>query len=70
MNVHVETYRGYKADEYPRSFMLNGEKLDIVDIEDRWYGPDYSYFKIFANNAKRYLLKQELSNKEWTVKII
>lgn len=51
-NIKVETYSGYKADEYPVRFWIGEERLEILEIEDRWYSPGFTYFKVFADNAR------------------
>jgi len=70
MDIIVETYSGYKADEYPKWIIIGEKKLEVIDIEDRWYGPDYSYFKIFADDGKRYILKQQNKEFYWEIKQI
>ena len=40
MDIFVETYSGYKADEYPLSFTVEGRKFAVISVEDRWYGPE------------------------------
>ena len=70
MEIRVETHSGYRADEYPVSFHLNGRTLEVIDIEDRWYGPDSSYFKIFASNAKRYILRRYLKTGLWEITVL
>lgn len=65
--VTVLTYSGYKADEYPRRFLLNGQWHDIIETEDRWYSPGYAYFKVFASDAHRYMLKLDIETHSWTV---
>ncbi len=64
----VETYSGYKLDEYPVAFRVEGRRLDIVEIEDRWYSPGVSYFRVFADDAGRYILGRNDSTREWAVK--
>ena len=34
--IQVFAYSGYRADEIPRSFILNTQKIDIIDILDMW----------------------------------
>lgn len=63
--VQVQTHSGYKADEYPVGFTLEGVDREVIEIEDRWYGPGYSYFRVFADDARRYLLRQHLDSAEW-----
>ena len=42
MDLRVETYSGYRADERPVRFESKGRKLEVTRLLDRWYGPDYS----------------------------
>jgi hypothetical protein len=65
MNISVQTYSGYKADEYPFSFSIEGRKFVVISIEDRWYGPDCSYFKVFTDDGNTYILKQIPGNNLW-----
>jgi hypothetical protein len=65
MKVKVETFSGYKADEYPRRIWIGGSCLEIMDIEDRWYGPGYSYFRVFADDGGTYILRQDSKKNEW-----
>ena len=38
-----------------------------MDIEDRWYSPGSSYFKVFADDGKTYILKQNLEDGRWEI---
>ncbi|MBD3344435.1 MAG: hypothetical protein GF401_05180 [Chitinivibrionales bacterium] len=58
MNLHVETHSGYKADEYPVRFFIDNDKFEVLEVEDRWYEPDSTYFKVFADDCRRYILKK------------
>lgn len=64
MNISVETFSGYKADEYPLRIVLQGRRL-IISIEDRWYSPECSYFRVFADDGNTYILKQIPGNNQW-----
>jgi hypothetical protein len=66
--TQVETHSGYKADEYPRRFLAADGWLDVVEVEDRWYSPACSYFKVFAGDAGRYILRQDLHDGTWTAR--
>ncbi len=67
MRVHVECYSGYKADQRPIRFQL-GDRLYIVEeLLDQWYGPDYLYFKVRADDGNLYILKQNQTEEEWTL---
>jgi hypothetical protein len=63
--IVVKTHSGYKADEYPKSFIMNNVCYTVMDIEDRWYDPGYSCFKVFTDDGKRYILKNDTKTDEW-----
>jgi hypothetical protein len=67
MNISVETFSGYKADEYPLTFTVDGRKFSVISIDDRWYSSDSSYFRVFADDANTYILKQIPGNNEWQI---
>jgi len=65
MIIHVECYSGYKANERPVSFTIDGKKLMVEEILDRWYGEDYTYFKLRADDRNIYILKYQAERDEW-----
>lgn len=72
VQITVECYSGYKADEYPKSFYWNNIRFEIDKILDRWYqgglNPDYpvaNYFKVSTSDKKIYILKHEARNDAW-----
>lgn len=65
--IHVECYAGYKADERPVSFILDGKKLVVEKVIDQWRSPEFEYFKVLADDGKGYLLRNDLGNGEWAL---
>jgi hypothetical protein len=70
--VKVESYSGFKADEYPKCFIRESVRFDILEIVDRWYqgdsNPDLpvsNYFKVTVAGGEEYLLKYEIEADEW-----
>ncbi len=67
----VTTHSGYKADEYPKTFTVADKGvLTVVDVEDRWYSPGCSYFRVFADDTARYILRRDDESAEWTVQAL
>jgi hypothetical protein len=58
MRVTVQCVSGYKADERPVAFRIGARELRVERIIDRWYEPEYSYFKVRADDGHLYILKQ------------
>ena len=65
--LHVECYSGYKADERPVRVQLGGQMIDVSDVEDRWYSPGATYFRILLANGERYVLRREDAQDVWTL---
>jgi hypothetical protein len=65
--VRVECYSGYKADERPVRLHLGAHAIDVVRIEDRWYSPGATLFRIVADDGDRYVLRHEEAQDVWTL---
>ena len=65
MHVAVQTYAGYRGDERPISFSLEGRTLRIMAIVDRWYDPDHNSFKVLADDGGFYLLRYDMNTYHW-----
>ncbi len=68
IHVKVECYSGSKSEEYPVRFRIDEVLFEILEIEDRWYSPGFSYFKVFCDDAKHYILKKSDNTGLWSVK--
>lgn len=64
---HVECYCGYKANERPLSFWLDDKKFTVKELLDQWYGIDYTYFKVKADDDDIYILKYDEHKDEWSL---
>ena len=69
MRVTVQTYAGYRGDERPISFSLEGRILRIMDIVDRWYDPDHNIFKVLADDGRIYLLRYDMNADNWELDV-
>lgn len=63
--VRVECYSGYKADERPIRFEIHGRMFEVKENLDRWYGIDYEYFKVRADDGNDYILKHSREDDSW-----
>ena len=39
----------------------------IAEIEDRWYSPGATYFRVLLANGERYVLRREEAQDVWTL---
>ncbi|MBN2041629.1 MAG: hypothetical protein JW864_16455 [Spirochaetes bacterium] len=63
--ISVQCYSGYKANERPVSFKTGENSLKVSEILDTWYGEDYTYFKLLADDGNTYILKYQANNDKW-----
>ena len=70
--VEVRTYSGYKADERPTSLVVNGRRLKIIEVIDRWRqaGIDpaqgtKTYFRVKGEDGRVYTLFQDQRSGHW-----
>ena len=64
-SVQVISYSGYKADESPRLLKLGDTLLPIEQIEDRWYSPGETFFRVLTQTGDRYLLRHVETQDVW-----
>jgi hypothetical protein len=64
-HLTVEAYAGYKGEETPRAFTLEGVRLLVSEIVARWYTETHCYFRIFASDQHRYVLRYDLDKMIW-----
>lgn len=64
--IHVDAYAGYRADERPRRFELDGVEYRIYAWEREWRIPDARCFLVRAE-GKRYILSYDEGADEWTL---
>ena len=65
--VHVECYAGYKGDERPVKLQIGHEMVDVTEVEDRWYSPGATYFRVRLLNGERYVVRREAAQDVWTL---
>ena len=65
MEVAVECYAGYRADEAPRRFSVGERPIQIACVIDRWITPDYRYFRVAGDDGCVYVLRQSARAGEW-----
>jgi hypothetical protein len=67
MQIVVESYSGYRADQRPVHFVLHGRGYQVREVEDRWYSPEAVYFRVVASDGNRYVLRHDEKLDEWSL---
>jgi hypothetical protein len=46
--------------EIPRTFRLNVDRIEVVEVLDQWYGSDYRYCKVKGGDGALYILRLDV----------
>jgi hypothetical protein len=65
--IRVECYAGYKSDERPLRFAIRDRSFDVREIDDQWYSPGATYFRVVADDGNFYLLRHDERQNTWTL---
>ncbi len=65
LSVKVESYSGYKANERPTRLKLGERTLEVEEVEDRWYAPGETYFRVRVEGGDRYVLRHLEAQDVW-----
>ena len=65
--VHVECYSGFKSGERPLRVLLDGRIIEVSAVEDRWYSPGFTYFRVLLGSGERYVLRHQEAQDLWTI---
>ena len=50
MQIQVDCYAGYRGEETPRFIRMANNKIEVIEVVDRWLAPDHRYFKITGDD--------------------
>jgi hypothetical protein len=65
--VQVETYSGYRADERSARVTIDGQAHEVAEVEDRWYSPGATFFRVRLANGERYVLRRVEAQEVWVL---
>lgn len=69
----VHSHAGYKRDEQPRSFEIDGRRLTVLAVKRTWKeepqegGRRRTFFKVLAHDGRTYLLALDDATGAWTL---
>ena len=65
MQIRVDCYAGYRGEETPRHIKLANNKIEIVQVLDRWLAPDHRYFKLLGDDEATYIIRHDSVSDRW-----
>ncbi len=70
MEVRVDCYAGHRGEETPRRFEVGGRRVEVLEVVDRWYGPDHRYFKLRCGDGATYILRHDEPSGRWEIVVM
>jgi len=65
MQIKVECYAGYRAEETPRTILFKSRKIEVKKMLDRWLDPNCRYFKLFGDDDGIYIIRHDMRTWVW-----
>lgn len=65
MRVDVECDADSIDVEKPKRFRFDGRRVEVIENLDRWFGPDYAYFKVRGDDRNLYILRWDEARDVW-----
>ena len=65
MQIRVDCYAGYRGEETPRFIRLAHNKIEAIQVLDRWLAPDHRYFKILGDDEATYIIRHDSVSGQW-----
>ena len=69
--IEIITYSGYRGEERPVAFVLRGERIEIIEILERWIEEEFreriqkGFFVIKGSDGNTHKIYQEIHTAEW-----
>jgi hypothetical protein len=70
MTLRVECYSGWKTDERPVHFEINGHRHVVEEVLDQWHRTDATFFKVRSDDGN-YVLRRAMSPQDnsWSLEL-
>lgn len=65
MQIQVDCYAGYRGEETPRFIRMADNKIEVIEVVDRWLAPDHRYFKITGDDDATYIICHDTVTDGW-----
>jgi hypothetical protein len=65
--VRVECHAGYRGDETPRRFHLQGKTIEVAAILGRWKEPGALFFRVRGSDGRAYVLRRDEQAGGWEI---
>jgi hypothetical protein len=65
VSLRVECYAGYRGEQEPRRFIVDGRRIEVAEILGRWLTPEHRRFVVRGDDGHVYALRQDVRSLLW-----
>jgi hypothetical protein len=65
--IRVECHAGYRGEETPRRFHLEGRTIEVAEIIERRMEPDGRVFRVRGDDTRDYILRSDQRTGRWEI---
>jgi hypothetical protein len=65
IQIAVECYAGHRGEQEPRRLLFDGRAVEVAEILDRWFAPDYRYFKLRGADGATWIVRHDEDSGLW-----
>lgn len=65
IEITVECYAGHRGEQEPRRLLLDSRSVEVAEIVDRWFAPDYRYFKLRGAEGDLWIVRHDEATGRW-----
>ena len=66
----VNCYAGYRGEQEPREFCLEGHAVSVLEVLERWIEPGYRGFKCRGSNGSTCILRHDAATDQWNLEVL
>jgi hypothetical protein len=67
MRIHVDQHADHRGMPMPLRLRFGEHQIDVLEVLDQWYGSDYRYIKVRADDGGLYILRFDEPHAEWAL---
>jgi hypothetical protein len=67
MRIRTDFHPDDRTCPAPRHVYFDERQVEIVEMIDQWYGPDYRYLKVRGDDGSLYILHFNEPHDEWAL---
>ena len=67
-DIEVKAYSGYRANERPVAFFLEGKRVGVQRILEQWITPDWDEFRVLGEDGRTYRMGRHRQGDRWVLK--